>query len=87
MWAPAWIRLEKKVLALKERVSLEKRRTESRGDLPRDLRHWTKIVEPLGAFDQHGNFEWEKDTVEKIKSYGKPEKVSAAQPRGRKGRA
>ena len=31
IWAPAWIRFEKKVLTLNERVTIEARRSISRG--------------------------------------------------------
>ena len=81
VWAPAWKRIERKVLTLRERVSQAKRRRESRGDLPEDLRHWSKITEPLGVFDEHGKFTWDDGLVNKIKLFGKSEEVSAARRR------
>ena len=77
VWAPAWKRLEKKVLALRERVGQEIRRAESRGDPPPDVSRRSKAVAPLARFASDGKFEWNDDLVAKIKALGKPKKVSA----------
>ena len=81
VWAPAWKRLEKKILALKERVEQEIRRAESRGDPPRDVSGRSKVIEPLAKFTKEGKLEWDKDLIEKIKAWGKSASASAPRPR------
>ena len=72
VWAPTWIRFEKKVLALKEKVDIEVRRSESRGEPIRNMTKKSKSVEPLARFTEDGDLVWNKDLVEKIKKLSKP---------------
>ena len=67
VWAPAWTRLERKVLALKYRVDEAVRRAESRGEQPPDLSKRSKCVAPLASFDKEGKLSWNTEMVEKIK--------------------
>ena len=46
VWAPAWARLERKVLALKYKVGEVVRRAESRGDQVPDMRKRSVCVAP-----------------------------------------
>ena len=67
VWAPAWTRLERKVLALKYRVDEAVRRAESGGEQPPDLSKRSKCVAPLASFDKEGKLSWNTEMVEKIK--------------------
>ena len=71
IWAPAWIRFERKVLALKEKVDMARRRAEGRGEKPRDMSGKTKHVEPLASFTEHGELKWNEQLVKAIKEKGK----------------
>ena len=55
MWAPSWKRIEKKVLALKEKVDIEVRRSEGRGEEVKDMRRKSKPVEPIAEFTESGD--------------------------------
>ena len=44
---PTWIRFERKVPALKEKVDMEVRRSVGRGEKTRDMRRKSKPVEPF----------------------------------------
>ena len=55
IWAPTWIRFEKKVLTLKEKVDIEVRRSVGRGEKIRDMekvymRRKSRPVEPFAEF-------------------------------------
>ena len=50
VWAPSWVRFEKKTLALAERVAIEKRRAESRGKEHKDLSSRSTQIEPIAEF-------------------------------------
>ena len=71
IWAPAWIRFERKVLSLKEKVDIARRRAEGRGEEPRDMSGKTKHVEPLAAFTESGELVWDDKLVKTIKERGK----------------
>ena len=71
IWAPTWIRFERKVLALKEKVDIEVRRSESRGEPVRDMTRKSKPVEPIASFTETGDLEWNEDLVSRIKELGK----------------
>ena len=58
VWAPAWARLEKKILALKYKVDEVVRRAESRGDPAPDMRKRSG-----------GDLIWNDEMVTKIKSF------------------
>ena len=45
--APHWIRFERKVLALKEKVDIEVRRSVGRGEPTRNMQKKSKPVKPL----------------------------------------
>ena len=72
VWAPTWARLERKILALKEKVDIEVRRQESRGDQPRDMRRKSRAIEPLASFTERGDLEWNENLVKRLKTLGKP---------------
>ena len=76
VWAPAWTRLERKILALKYKVDEVVRRAESRGDEPPDMRKRTRCVAPLASFDKEGNLSWNTDLIPKIKMLAGKEKAS-----------
>ena len=71
IWAPAWVRFERKVLALKEKVDIARRRAIGRGDEPRDMSSKTKLVAPLAQFTKEGDLEWNKSLVKAIRDKGK----------------
>ena len=71
IWAPAWIRFERKALALKEKVDIARRRAIGRGDEPRDMSSKTKLVAPLALFTKEGDLEWNKELVTAIRDRGK----------------
>ena len=78
IWAPAWIRFEKKVLTLNEKVAIEVRRSISRGEKIRNMQRKSKPVEPLASFTEEGDLEWNTDLVEKIRELGKLSKGGGA---------
>ena len=78
MWAPAWARLEKKVLALKVKVDEVKRRAESRGEEPPDLRKRGKAAEPIASFTAEGELKWNEGVVKRLKELSKAKKSNAA---------
>jgi len=67
VWAPAWKRFEKKALALEERVRIEIRRAEARGEEPPDMEPRSHPLRPIGRFSKEGKLEWNQDLVAKIK--------------------
>ena len=67
VWAPAWKRFEKKALALEERVRIEIRRAEARGEEPRDMEPRSHPLRPIGRFSKGGKLEWNHELVAKIK--------------------
>ena len=71
IWAPAWVRFERKVLTLKERVDIARRRALGRGDEPRDMSSKTKLVAPLALFTKEGDLAWNKELVAAIRDKGK----------------
>ena len=74
VWAPAWTRLEKKILALKYKVDEVIRRAESRGDMPPDVSKRSRCVAPLASFDKTGRLVWNTDLVRQIRTFaGKEE--------------
>ena len=78
IWAPTWIRFERKVLALQEKVDIEVRRSVSRGEPIRNMTKKSKSVEPLAQFTEDGDLVWNKDLVEEIKKLSKPSKGGRA---------
>ena len=80
VWAPSWVRFEKKTLALAERVAMEKRRADGRGAKCRDLSSRSAQIEPLAEFSENGELVWNDDLVKKIKALAciKGKKGSAA---------
>ena len=68
IWAPAWTRFERKVLALKARVDEDIRRCEARGDEPRDMSKRSKIMAPIARFSAEGELMWDDKIVKAIKS-------------------
>ena len=67
VWAPAWKRMEKKILALAERVDIEKRRAEGRGDVPRCMEARSKPMVPIARFTTEGKLEWNEPLVGRIR--------------------
>ena len=83
VWAPSWKRIEKKVLALKEKVDIEVRRSEGRGEEVKDMRRKSKPVEPIAEFTESGDLVWNEDLVNEIKKLCKPSTGGrAGGPRG-----
>ena len=78
VWAPAWTRLEKKILALKFRVNETKRRAESRGEQVPDLSKRSTAIEPIARFNENGDLEWDDDLVKEIKALTQRAKPRAA---------
>ena len=74
IWAPAWTRFERKVLALKARVDEDIRRGEARGDEPRDMSKRSKIMAPIARFSAGGELIWDDSIVKAIKSKFEKEK-------------
>ena len=67
VWAPTWIRFERKVLALKEHVDRRLRRAESRGEQPPQVSKISRCILPLAEFNDEGSLVWNKQIVDKIK--------------------
>ena len=82
VWAPAWARLERKVLALKYKVGEVVRRAESRGDQVPDMRKRSVCVAPLASFGIGGEFRWNDELVKKIKSFTIKEPRNRRRPTG-----
>ena len=78
VWAPAWARLEKKILALKYKVNEIKRRAESRGEQPPDLSKRSKAINPIAKFNEEGDLKWNDELVKEIKAFTKKTKPRAA---------
>ena len=71
IWAPTWIRFERKVLALKEKVDIEIRRSEARGEQIRDMSRKSRPMEPLASFTEAGELQWNAELVKRVKELGK----------------
>ena len=67
VWAPAWARLEKKILSLQYKVNEIKRRAESRGEQVPDLSKRSKAITPIAEFDAKGELKWNDALVKEIK--------------------
>ena len=67
IWAPTWIRFERKVLTLKEKVDIEVRRSMGRGEKIRDMSRKSRPVEPFAEFTEEGDLKWNDELVKKIK--------------------
>ena len=78
MWAPAWARLEKKILALKYKVNEIKRRAESRGEKVPDLSKRSKAINPIAKFNEEGDLKWNDELVKEIKAFTQRAKPRAA---------
>ena len=78
VWAPAWARLEKKVLALKFKVNEIKRRAESRGEQIPDLSKRSKAIDPIANFKENGDLKWNDELVKEIKIFAQRTKPRAA---------
>ena len=78
VWAPAWARLEKKILALKFKVNEIKRRAESRGDKVPNLAKRSKTVLPIAEFDEEGGLKWNDKLVKSIKALTQKTRPRAA---------
>ena len=74
VWAPAWIRFERKVLALKEHVDRRLRRAESRGEQPPKVSKMSRCILPLAEFNDEGSLIWNEQIVEKIKELARLDK-------------
>ena len=66
VWAPAWMRFEKKVLAHKEGVDIEVRRSVSRGEQIRDMRKKPRPIEPFASYLEEGDLIWNESLVRKV---------------------
>lgn len=71
VWAPAWMRFEKKVLAHKEGVDIEVRRSVSRGEQIRDMRKKPRPIEPFASYLEEGDLIWNESLVRKVRELGK----------------
>ena len=71
VWAPAWIRFEQKANALAERVNIERRRADSRGEEPKCPKKRARPMSPLASFSEEGKLVWDDALVSKIKQLGK----------------
>jgi hypothetical protein len=78
VWAPAWARLEKKILALKFKVNEIKRRAESRGEKTPDLSKRSKNITPIATFNEEGDLKWNDELVKEIKAFTQRTKPRAA---------
>ena len=78
IWAPAWARLEKKILALKFKVSEIKRRAESRGEQTPDLSKRSKNIKTIASFNEDGDLKWNDELVKEIKAFSQRTKPRAA---------
>ena len=78
VWAPAWARLEKKILALKFKVNEIKRRAESRGEQMPDLSKRSKAIDPIANFNENGDLKWNDELVKEIKTFAQRKKPRAA---------
>ena len=78
VWAPAWARLEKKILALKFKVNEIKRRAESRGEQTPDLSKRSKNITPIAIFNEEGDLKWNDELVKEIKALTQRTKPRAA---------
>ena len=84
VFGPTWTRFERKVLALKTKVDEDLRRTESRGDLPRDMSKRSRCIAPLAEFSKEGELVWNEEIVKEIKKKFKTEKKDAQASAGGK---
>ena len=82
VWAPAWIRFEKKVLAHKEQVDMEVRRSVSRGEKIRDMRKKSRPIEPFASYSEEGDLTWNESLVKRVKELGKLSRGSGTGGRG-----
>ena len=82
VWAPAWIRFEKKVLAHKEKVDMEVRRSVSRGEKIRDMRKKSRPIEPFASYSEEGDLTWNESLVKRVKELGKLSRGSGTGGRG-----
>lgn len=74
IWGVAWIRFEKKTLALQERAKQVLRRAASRGNEPPDVSARGRPMHPIAKLSVTGEIEWNDGLVEAIKKLGeKPE--------------
>ena len=71
VWSVAWIRLEKKALALQERALQVLRRDEGRGNEPRDVSSRGAALDPIAKLSPDGQLIWDEKLVKKIKTLGK----------------
>ena len=79
VWAPAWARLESKILALQVRVEDTVRRAESRGEELPDQSGRGRAAAPLASFSEEGKLIWNDELVDKIKELAKPKKPRQAE--------
>ena len=77
VWAPTWIRFERKVLALKEKVDIEVRRSVGRGEKIRNVTRKSEPVEPLAEFTEEGDLILNDDLVKEIKYYARSRQEDA----------
>ena len=78
VWAPAWIRFEKKVLAHKEKIEIEVRRSVSRGEPIRNMRKKSRPIAPLARYEEGGELIWDDDLVKKVRELGRLSKGGGA---------
>ena len=78
VWAPAWIRFEKKVLAHKEKIDIEVRRSVSRGEPVRNMRKKSRPIAPLARYEEGGELIWDEDLVKKVRELGRLSKGGGA---------
>ena len=68
VWAPAWIRLERKIKAM-QTVFLEARRRKiARGEPPPNTKRLAWITKPLTLLNDEGDLEWNAELRNKILS-------------------
>ena len=77
VWAPTWIRFERKVLALKVKVEEDLRRASARGESPRDMSKRSSSITPLAEFTKEGELKWNEELTSKIQRKYKQEKDDA----------
>ena len=71
VWAPAWKRLERKILALGVKVKDVNLRADSRGMNPPDARPRSKPMPPIANFTEEGSLEWNETITERLRALTK----------------
>ena len=66
VWAPAWIRLERKIKALHAVIMEAHRRKEARGEQPPKSSRRSGPIRPIAEFDDSGNLIWNEDLKKRL---------------------